>query len=162
MVTLKFSGKKLDKKDLIGKSDPYFEISRLGEHGRATLVFRSEVKDNTLNPSWKAFSVGVARLCNGDYQRPLGVAVYDSDSDGSFDVIGSFETSLARLSRGAGPENVYECINEKKAKKSSKYKNSGTLVLESVDIVTVPTFLDYIQGDTNKCFTYNENSAQRN
>ena len=39
-LTLKFEAEKLDKKDVFGKSDPYFEISRVNESGDYSVVFR--------------------------------------------------------------------------------------------------------------------------
>ena len=39
-LTLEFEAEKLDKKDVFGKSDPYFEISRVNESGDYSVVFR--------------------------------------------------------------------------------------------------------------------------
>ena len=122
-VTLRFVGKELDKKDFFGKSDPFFEISRANESNDFSIVYRSEVIQNTLNPSWKQFSIESRTLCNGDHDRTLKFDVYDSDDDGSHDLIGSFQTNLRKLLAGSGTENRYECINEKKKKKKgAKYR----------------------------------------
>ena len=44
-------------------------------------------------------------------------------------------------------QNTYDLINEKKkAKKGSKYSNSGVVRLHSLRVEQVPTFLDYIRG----------------
>ncbi|XP_014678748.1 PREDICTED: copine-8-like, partial [Priapulus caudatus] len=45
------------------------------------------------------------------------------------DVIGEFTTTLQRLVKGPGPDNVYECHNTKKAAKKKNYKNSGISLL---------------------------------
>ena len=154
VVRLNFSAKNLDKKDFFGKSDPYMEIGRSTECNQYTIVHRTEVIKSNLNPTWKPFQLEVRALCNGDYHRDLKLSVYDWDMDGSHDYIGSFHTTLDRLKSGQSSENVYECINEKKQqKKGSKYKNSGTVILNSISIETVPSFLDYIQGGTQVNFT---------
>jgi len=136
------------------RSDPYLEISRANENNVYTVVYRSEIIKNTLNPEWKQFSCEVRALCNGDYDRDLQCTVWDWDSDGSHDLIGIFHTNMRKLTKGPSPENVYDCINEKKQKKKgSKYKNSGTVILNSVVIEEQPSFLDFIQGGTQVNFT---------
>ncbi|MEQ2232056.1 Copine-2 [Ilyodon furcidens] len=43
IITLTLSGRKLDKKDFFGKSDPYLEFHKQGEDGKWMLVHRTEV-----------------------------------------------------------------------------------------------------------------------
>eukprot|EP00092_Neocalanus_flemingeri_P103607 GFUD01132614.1.p1 GENE.GFUD01132614.1~~GFUD01132614.1.p1 ORF type:complete len:541 (-),score=123.21 GFUD01132614.1:342-1964(-) len=153
-VEIKFEGQELDKKDLFGKSDPFFEISRANESNDYSVVYRSEVIKNTLDPKWKTISLEVRVLCNGDYDRSLRFDVFDKDGDGSHDLIGSFQTNLRRLIKGPGSENIYDCINEKKRqKKGSKYKNSGSLLLKHIQIEPNPSFLEFIQGGLQVNFT---------
>ena len=153
-VILEFSARKLDNKDFFGKSDPFLEISRANENNQFSVVHRTEVVDNDLNPTWKPFVKEARALCNGDYNRTLKVDVYDMDNDGSHDLIGTFQTNLQRLAKGPGPENLYEVINEKKQqKKGSKYTNSGTVQLKSIRIESNPTFLDFIQSGLQVNFT---------
>ena len=153
-VILEFSARKLDNKDFFGKSDPFLEISRANENNQFSVVHRTEVVDNDLNPTWKPFVKEARALCNGDYNRTLKVDVYDMDNDGSHDLIGTFQTNLHRLAKGPGPENLYEVINEKKQqKKGSKYTNSGTVQLKSIRIESNPTFLDFIQSGLQVNFT---------
>ena len=152
-VTFTFSAQNLDKKDFFGKSDPYLEISRSTESGQYTVIHRTEVVRNNLNPQWNKFSLPVQTLCNGDYHRDLLFSVFDWDSDGSHDFIGSFHTNLHTLADSSG-QKYYDCINEKKQiKKGSKYTNSGKVILQNISIITVPSFLDYIQGGTQVNFT---------
>jgi hypothetical protein len=153
-ITLRFEGNKLDNKDFFGKSDPYFEISRANESNDYSVVYRSEVIENTLNPEWKQFTIESRTLCNGDYERTLKFDVYDSDDDGSHDLIGSFQTNVRKLLNGPSSENVFDCINEKKRKKKGeKYKNSGTFILKQIQIEKNPSFLEYIQGGLQVNFT---------
>ena len=149
-----FSAKNLDKKDFFGKSDPYLEIGRSTECNQYAIVHRTEVIKSNLNPNWKQFQLEVRALCNGDYHRDLKFTVYDWNSSGTPDYIGSFHTTLERLKGGSGGENTFEVINEEKQKKKgAKYKNSGTVTLNSITIEAVPSFLDYIQGGTQVNFT---------
>uniref|UniRef100_A0A8C5B473 C2 domain-containing protein n=1 Tax=Gadus morhua TaxID=8049 RepID=A0A8C5B473_GADMO len=74
IITLSLSGRKLDKKDFFGKSDPYLEFHKQGEDGKWMLVHRTEVIKNTLDPVWKAFTVPLVSLCNGDVDRNIKVS----------------------------------------------------------------------------------------
>jgi len=154
LIHLKFEGKNLDNKDFFGKSDPFFEISKANENNDYSVVFRSEVIQNNLNPAWKPFTMESRTLCNGDYERTLKFEIFDMDNDGSHDLIGSFQTNVRKLLSGPGAENVYECINEKKKKKKgSKYKHSGLIVLNQVHVEPNPSFLEYVAGGLQVNFT---------
>ena len=111
-----------DKKDFLGKSDPYLVISRGNPDGSWSTVHRTEVIKNTLTPTWRVFSIRIQTLCNGDYDRQLKFECYDWDDGTNDDLIGHFITTLKRLTAG---ENTYECINDKKKAKKKSYKNSG-------------------------------------
>ncbi|XP_076448583.1 copine-8-like [Babylonia areolata] len=154
-ATMQFCAHKLDKKDFFGKSDPFLTFSRSNEDGSFTVVHRTEVIKRTLNPTWKPFAISVRTLCNGDYDRCIKVDCHDWDADGGHDFIGEFKTTLRELSRGPGEHNRYECISaKKKAKKGSKYQNSGVVELLSCRIEKVYTFLDYIRGGTRMHCTF--------
>uniref|UniRef100_A0A8D0AR15 Copine-3 n=1 Tax=Sander lucioperca TaxID=283035 RepID=A0A8D0AR15_SANLU len=98
IITLTLSGRKLDKKDFFGKSDPYLEFHKQGEDGKWMLVHRTEVIKNTLDPAWKPFTVPLISLCNGDVDRNIKVLCYDYDNDGGHDFIGEFQTTAAKMS----------------------------------------------------------------
>ena len=84
----------------------------------------------------------------------MQIVVFDKDNDGSSDLIGSFKTNLRKLINGPGTDNIYECINEKKrAKKGSKYKNSGVMKLTQIHLEQIPSFLEFIQGGMQLNFT---------
>ena len=154
LVTMKFAAEGLDNKDFFGKSDPFFEISRANESNDFSVVFRSEVVNNDLNPKWKTFQIESRKLCNGDMDRTLKIDVFDHDDDGSHDLIGSFKTNLRRLTNGPSDDNSYDCINQKKKeKKGSKYKNSGIVKLAEIKLDRIPSFLDYIQEGLQLNFT---------
>lgn len=154
IITLTLSGRKLDKKDFFGKSDPYLEFHKQGEDGKWMLVHRTEVIKNTLDPVWKPFTVPLISLCNGDVERSIKVLCYDYDNDGGHDFIGEFQTTVSKMSEAQNSVEVeFDCINPKKQKKKKNYKNSGVIILKSCKIAHDYTFLDYILGGCQLMFT---------
>lgn len=152
VATFEVSGIKLDKKDFFGKSDPFLVIYKAAPNGQWTVVHKTEVIKNTLNPTWKPFTLPLNQLCNGDYERKLKFEVTDWDSDGSHDYIGSFVTNMNSLKMAPVEKTEFKCINEKKKSKSG-YKHSGLLVMKKCQIVIQPSFIDYIQGGTSMNFS---------
>jgi hypothetical protein len=149
-VTLQFNGRKLDKKDWFGKSDPFLAFYKVNEDGSYTVAHRTEVIKNTLNPTWKPFSLPVRVLCGGDYDRSILVRCIDWNRDGSEDLIGEFTTSMTELVKGPGPVNTYELENPKKrlSNKKKAYKASGTVELLKYQTAKIYSFLDFVTGGT--------------
>ncbi|XP_023345926.1 copine-9 [Eurytemora carolleeae] len=146
-VTLDLTAQNLDKKDLFSESDPFYCIYRTNEDGEEVLVYRSEWIRNTANPDWKPVTLDAAKLCGGDWNRPLRIEVYNWDADGGHDFIGDCTTNLDELSEGEGFQIVqYDLVNKKKVEKKRGYVNSGQIVLKTVSIEQDSTFLDYIRG----------------
>ncbi|EOB02396.1 Copine-1, partial [Anas platyrhynchos] len=140
--------------DFLGKSDPFLELYKQGDAGMWQLVYRSEVIKNNLNPCWRKFSVPLQTFCGADFNKPIKVQCADHDSDGSHDLIGIFETSLAQLQKaGDGSPVEYECIHPEKKQKKKSYKNSGIIRIKSCKIETDYSFLDYIMGGCQINFT---------
>ncbi|KAH0617595.1 hypothetical protein JD844_016013 [Phrynosoma platyrhinos] len=82
------------------------------------------------------------------------VECYDYDSDGSHDLIGIFQTTMAKLKEASRQSPIeYECINEKKKQKKKSYKNSGIISIKHCEIIIECTFLDYIMGGCQLNFT---------
>uniref|UniRef100_A0A4X2LCC3 Copine-2 n=1 Tax=Vombatus ursinus TaxID=29139 RepID=A0A4X2LCC3_VOMUR len=135
VITMSMAGRKLDKKDLFGKSDPFLEFYKPGDDGKWMLVHRTEVIKYTLDPVWKPFTVPLVSLCDGDLEKPLQVMCYDYDNDGGHDFIGEFQTSVVKMceAREGVPLEV-ECINPKKQKKKKNYKNSGIIIIRSCKV----------------------------
>uniref|UniRef100_A0A8C8JCJ5 Copine-2 n=1 Tax=Oncorhynchus tshawytscha TaxID=74940 RepID=A0A8C8JCJ5_ONCTS len=135
IITLTLCGRKLDKKDFFGKSDPYLEFHKQGDDGKWMLVHRTEVIKNTLDPVWKPFTVPLISLCNGDVDRSIKVLCYDYDNDGGHDFIGEFQTTVNKMSEAQNSLEIeFECINPKKQKKKKSYKNSGIIILKSCKV----------------------------
>eukprot|EP00045_Choanoeca_perplexa_P013309 m.150285 g.150285 ORF g.150285 m.150285 type:complete len:586 (+) comp16314_c0_seq1:94-1851(+) len=142
----------VDKKDLFGKSDPYFIISRAKSAGW-TPVFKSEVLRKTLNPHWKANSLRLSLLTNGNMERPLKIDVFDWDKVGSHDYIGSAEFTMAQVLSKPDADFVLELINaKKKRKKGSKYRNSGVFHIRGA-VQPEYSFVDYLRGGTELSFS---------
>ncbi|MBZ3889989.1 Copine-2 [Sciurus carolinensis] len=160
VITLSLAGRKLDKKDLFGKSDPFLEFYKPGDDGKWMLVHRTEVIKYTLDPVWKPFTVPLVSLCDGDMEKPIQVMCYDYDNDGGHDFIGEFQTSVSQMcaARDGVPLEL-ECVNPKKQRKKKGYRNSGVIVLRScknghVDKIHRDySFLDYILGGCQLMFT---------
>ncbi|OXB75855.1 UNVERIFIED_CONTAM: hypothetical protein H355_016610 [Colinus virginianus] len=113
-----------------------------------------QVIKNNLNPVWRPFKVSLNSLCYSDMDKPIKVECYDYDSDGSHDIIGSFQTTMSKLKEASRSSPVeFECINEKKRQKKKNYKNSGIVSFKHCEIVVECTFLDYIMGGCQLNFT---------
>ena len=134
IVTMQFSGKKLENKDNFSRSDPYYIISKTMGSGHFAEVVRSNVINDSLNPSWDPITIPVSELCNGDYDRQLKITVMDHDSQ-SHDMIGSFTTTLNMLkATGTGMSGMpFTLVNPKKQNRMF-YKNSGTMHLGQFSI----------------------------
>jgi hypothetical protein len=80
-VQFTLHGTGLDKKDFLGKSDPFLNIYRVNADGRyrvsigmsesmiifsRDLAYRSEVIKKTLDPRWKPFEIHMRQLCGGE------------------------------------------------------------------------------------------------
>lgn len=154
ILVMQFSATGLDKKDTFGKSDPFLVFAKFNEDNSTTVVHKTEVEKNTLNPTWRTFSIPLRTLCNGDVHRTVNVQCFDWDSDGgSHDLIGEFQTNAQTLMKGPTPENIYQCINPKKKAKKNSYKHSGIVRLMTCRVEKEHSFLDYIQGGTQLHFT---------
>uniref|UniRef100_W5MM22 Copine-2 n=1 Tax=Lepisosteus oculatus TaxID=7918 RepID=W5MM22_LEPOC len=154
VIALTMCGRKLDKKDFFGKSDPYLEFHKQGHDGKWMLVHRTEVIKNTLDPVWKPFSMPLVSLCNGDVEKSIKVMCFDYDNDGGHDFIGEFQTTVSKMCEAQNSAEVeFECINPKKQKKKKSYKNSGIIILKSCKIARDYSFLDYILGGCQLMFT---------
>eukprot|EP01129_Flabellula_baltica_P010468 TRINITY_DN4429_c0_g1_i1.p1 TRINITY_DN4429_c0_g1~~TRINITY_DN4429_c0_g1_i1.p1 ORF type:complete len:448 (-),score=111.47 TRINITY_DN4429_c0_g1_i1:395-1738(-) len=138
------SGHHLDKKDFLGKSDPFLEFSKQKD-GNWIVFHRTEVIKQTVNPVWSPFTILGAKMTNnGDPTTPIKVQCFDWDSDNKTDFIGEFITSLVELEH----QREFNLINPKKQAKKKKYRNSGVITLDEFNPIRNYSFLDYIVGGT--------------
>uniref|UniRef100_A0AAY5F4B3 Copine-2 n=1 Tax=Electrophorus electricus TaxID=8005 RepID=A0AAY5F4B3_ELEEL len=141
IITLSMCGRKLDKKDFFGKSDPYLEFHKQGEDGKWMLVHRTEVIKNTLDPVWKPFTVPLISLCNGDVDRNIKVLCYDYDNDGGHDFIGEFYTTVTKMNEAQNSTRTYRGLRAWWGSVRGKV------------ITRDYSFLDYILGGCQLMFT---------
>ncbi|KAF7225033.1 copine 2 [Nothobranchius furzeri] len=160
IITLTLSGRKLDKKDFFGKSDPYLEFHKQGDDGKWMLVHRTEVIKNTLDPVWKPFTVPLISLCNGDIERNIKVLCYDYDNDGGHDFIGEFQTTVTKMSEAQNSVEVKHrinvCLNSPGSVQSDgpiRLKTAAAWGTSCAEIAHDYTFLDYILGGCQLMFT---------
>eukprot|EP00048_Salpingoeca_helianthica_P008067 m.118150 g.118150 ORF g.118150 m.118150 type:complete len:559 (-) comp14504_c2_seq4:66-1742(-) len=160
-LEISFRGEKLDKKDFMGKSDPYFVVFRKEEgvvdSHAWTQVYKSETIMNTLDPVWKPMTIVDTELCKGNPNTPLRIEVYDWDKNSDPDLIGVTVTSLGAIMALAQSKGSVELINPKKAEGGNthhgvkmfagKYVNSGLLFVSAFTVLPPkPTFIEYLHG----------------
>lgn len=163
-ITFQFSGSNLDKCDVFSESDPFFTVSKVNPDGSDTIIYRSDyIKDNP-NPEWPPVTMTSNKLCNGDYERPLKVEIWDYDDSGKHDFIGEYFTNVTEMVEGEGFQIViWDVINKKKKeKKGMSYVNSGQVILKTVNLEQQTTFLDYIRGGTKLHFVVAIDFTQSN
>ncbi|KJH44842.1 C2 domain protein [Dictyocaulus viviparus] len=150
-VQFHISARKLEKKSFFGKLDPFMKVYRINGDGTRLLAYRTEAIKKQLNPVWKPFIVNVQLLCNGDRTKPIVFECFDYHRNGSHSLVGNCQMNLDELlSKEIKSKPL---INERKReKKGNRYKNSGTLEIEDVQLLKNYTFLDYIAGGTQLGF----------
>ncbi|GAB6026834.1 Copine-8 [Chamberlinius hualienensis] len=154
ILRLQFSASDLDKKDFMGKSDPFLVFSKANEDGSLVVVHKTEVIKKNLNPIWRHFDLPLRTLCGGDIERKIKIQCFDWDSDGSHDLIGETETTARQLMKSdSSVVNTYALINPSKLTSKKSYKNSGMLRLQSCTEFEEYSFLDFLQGGTQLHFT---------
>ncbi|XP_071785739.1 copine-3-like isoform X2 [Asterias amurensis] len=153
-LILSFRAHNLDKKDMMGKSDPFLEFYKAGVGADDWhKVHVTEVIKNTLNPTWKPFKISLRTLCSADYDKKIKVVCKDHDFDGGHDLVGHFFTSVREIRSACKCQVEWECINPKKKLKKKNYTNSGTVYLSKCEVKRQYTFLDYIFGGCQINFT---------
>jgi len=140
------SGKNLEKKDVIGKSDPYFIISKKTSNGKWLKVYQSTIIKNTLNPEWTKIDIPLLQLNSGDDKKLLRFDVYDWDKDSESDFIGSFEATFETIKS----QKEFELVNDKKKDKKDKKdaKKPGTLAFNRIEIREDLSFSCFTLGGT--------------
>ncbi|KAF1787419.1 EF-Hand 1, calcium-binding site [Phytophthora cactorum] len=153
MVKVRFTATKLDNKDgWFGASDPFLNIYRLRDEksdplaaSSWILVWRSEVVMNNCDPKWRHATISVQNLCNGDLSRLLKIECMDWEKNGKHQFIGSCTVKAAEFV--TGELRSMNLINrERQARKGKRYKNSGVLILEQIEMFKQHTFAEYLRG----------------
>ncbi|CAJ0958640.1 unnamed protein product, partial [Mesorhabditis belari] len=157
-IVIQFCGKSLEKKDFIwDETAVFFRVYRIEEDpmgeedDQRVMLYESEAIKNHSHPQWKAFSLPTREVAD-DRNRLLEVWVFYRDVDNTEAVIGKFLTTYAKMKYGAGPDNVYNVINETKKQQKKNYDNSGRFELTKFTDVSFYSFLDYIVSGTQLHF----------
>lgn len=87
----------LDNKDVFSKSDPFLRISRVVETGGSIPICKTEVVKDNLNPVWRPLYLSMQKFGNKD--NPLVIECFDFDSNGSHELIGKLQKSMADLEK---------------------------------------------------------------
>ncbi|PRP83636.1 hypothetical protein PROFUN_08362 [Planoprotostelium fungivorum] len=116
----KIRGEKLDKKDFLGKSDPYFKMKRTDGKNLTTL-YTSEFIKNNLNPEWFVMRLTLNHIGPKDIFR---FTCKDFDHHGKHDLIGKAEVDRFKLLQQSKTE--LKLIHPKKKEKKG-YEHSGKL-----------------------------------
>ncbi|XP_050413932.1 uncharacterized protein LOC126828287 isoform X2 [Patella vulgata] len=130
-VQLTFKASRLDSKDVIGKSDPYLTLMKQNQEGKWQVLHKTEVIQNTLDPSWKPFSVPLLSLWNGDKNKQIKITVFDKDDVVSDDYVGEAIVTLEEVLKASKQEVTWNITNAKKQSKKKNYLNSGQVHLVS-------------------------------
>lgn len=138
-LTLKLQGRKLKNVEgFFSKSDPFVEISsKVNSVSGMTWqpVYRSKHIDNNLNPKWEEIELNMNKLCQGDRNAPILIAVYDWEKSGRHRSMGSFETTVNALVQSVVREGQGKNVDMSKAYSLYKSgKDYGKIVVTCADI----------------------------
>ncbi|KAJ5076001.1 copine [Anaeramoeba ignava] len=123
-LRIKIKAENLDKKDKLGKSDPYLKFFFKKDDWK--LMYTTEIIKKDLNPTWKEF---VIEGSTDDFKVDIKIMVYDWDKIGSHDLIGEFETRFRDILK---KDQKFELIHPKLKQKKKNYQNSGVIIFEYV------------------------------
>lgn len=112
-----------------------------------TPVWKSVLKESTINPIWSPVRIPLTTLCNADRHCTLKIALYDFDHKGKHKLLGEVRTNVVTLELNTGAK--MDIIDQTK-RSNNGYINSGTLRAENVYIESNPTFTDV--QDIFSCF----------
>lgn len=141
ILCVQFSAKDLINKDglgIIDKSDPFIQIKRLREDGAHQVVWKNSPVMDNLSPVWPTARIPMMNLCNGDINRPIVIEIYDFDSNGTHEHMGSVHTSVKSIMDSGG--KPFDVIEDSKKDTmigtvfKKKYVNSGVLFATNCSI----------------------------
>ncbi|KAJ4968714.1 hypothetical protein NE237_015415 [Protea cynaroides] len=134
----------LANKDLFSKSDPFLRISRIVESGGAIPICKTEVVNNSLNPTWKPLRLTMQQF--GSKDNPLVIECFDFNDSGKHELIGILQKSVADL------EKIYEEKIGVKFHLPSSFLHGhekilkGQLFVDGFSKKLIYSFLDYISS----------------
>ncbi|XP_037031089.1 copine-8-like [Bradysia coprophila] len=150
IIQMTFRATNLQKQFFFVRNDPFLVFSRSNEDGSYSVVLKTEVVSSTQNPRWKPLTIRGRTLCNGDNDRTIKIDCFDSRNDGDHKLIGTCQTSLRTLKKGAG--RVGEDNQYLLRKTMNSKEHTGMLELMNIVVTEEISFLDYIRGGTQMHF----------
>lgn len=165
-LALKISGSELTNLDgWFNKSDPFFEIRKkdLGLRGEEwNVVHRSSPIKNDLNPDWPEVEIDLGLLCGDNLDECLFVRIFDNESSGNHELMGSFETSVKGLISAMEDSSGFDIVKDGEktgsivvhvAEVSGSIQEEDAAPAEQTDEAPAPyeppkkpTFSDYVAG----------------
>ena len=69
-------------------------VPRFALCNRRIKVYKSNVVQSDLNPTWNEVTLDIEGICNGDLEHPMKIVVWDHRRSGNHKRIGEFETTI--------------------------------------------------------------------
>lgn len=148
---IQFKAEKLPK-SWLRSHKPFLLISRSNEDSSYSVVTNTEPVYSAKNPIWEPFTIPVAILCGGDFDRCFKIDCYSFRDDDKHKLIGTCYASLHNLKTMWQNGESRSLVNEKKQKTRHDYVPTGVLKVEKINIFEDITFLDYIRNGTQMHF----------
>ncbi|CAD8087146.1 unnamed protein product [Paramecium sonneborni] len=123
---------------------PFLRFYRLRKDDcNPILVYETEFIKDTSNPSWKTIQCKAQKLCNGDYQMPIKVELWDYRTSGKHLYIGETTFCIEEL------KEAFQQSKPQKKEFRNKQKNNqlaGTISFDKFSLKCKYSFLDYLEG----------------
>jgi hypothetical protein len=113
---------------------------RLLEDGTYVPCWQNERIDNNQSPVWPPVRIPLSVLCNGDYDRPLRIDIWDHEKSGNHQYMGVVGTTARTMLEHQGIH--MDVIEPDKQAKSKSYTNSGTFTVTNCHIESYPTLTE--------------------
>lgn len=134
----------LDNKDVFSKSDPFLRISRVVETGGSIPICKTEVVKDNLNPVWRPLYLSMQKFGNKD--NPLVIECFDFDSNGSHELIGKLQKSMADLEKLYNEKSGANFVIPSSSHGGYEKVLKGQLFVDHFVEKTQFSFLDYISS----------------
>eukprot|EP01084_Bolivina_argentea_P193494 331959_1 len=135
---VQFECKDLEKPSWTSKPNPYLQLYRKSNSGNGWMsIMRTKRYIKTQHVRWRKIKIGIQRLCNSDYGRPILIKCFHDKDDRAPVEIGECETSLQAL------------LDESSKPLKRGNKQTGILTFSNTDIIKRHGFLEYVMGGMN-------------